>query len=253
MKKNIFFLSILCLALFTSLFFAELSVSPKLISFADITQNEAVDSIDESLENHASIEDKTILVSGSATIKISPNTANVSIGVESCGETLSQVLEETNQKLADMIEFLETNNIEESCIKTQNFSIYQRYDSSSTEKSQIYCVNSMLEFSTKDLASIEDLISGLTDLGANRLNGISFTADDLSQYYNDALKQALENAESKASALVEGDLVAYFIKEDCTHSYMPLRTLSSFEQKSSIAPGVIEVSAKVLVKFKTVV
>lgn len=251
MKKNIIFMSMFCLTILTSLFVGAMSVSPKLISFADNNKFLYNSFLETNSENLSSTENKIILVNGSATVKVSPDTANVTIGLESCGETLSEVLDETNSKLANMIEYLKSNNIEETSIKTQNFSIYQRYESTLTEKNQIYCVNSMLEFSTKELESLETLISGLTEMGANRLNGITFTSSDLSQYYNDALKQALENAEIKASALTSENLSVCFIKEDCSHSYIPLRTLSTYEQKQSVAPGLIEISANVLVKFKT--
>lgn len=143
---------------------------------------------------YAETNSSKIIVSGSGNLTVIPNLAVVNVGVETLNMDINTAVEENNNSVGKIIEYLKSNGVTEENITTKNYSVYQRYNYNEETKFIGYQVENSLEFKTTDLKNLGNIMTDLTDLGANRLGGINFTCSNPEQYYNDALKLALENA-----------------------------------------------------------
>lgn len=195
---------------------------------------------------------KEIIVFGSAVVSATPDVAVVNVGIENLNTNINVAVEENNETMSKIIEYLKSIGITEENIQTKNYSVYQRYNYNDGEKFLGYQVDNSLEFKTTDLQNLSSVLTKLTDLGANRLGGITFTCSDLENYYNKALKLALENAKSKMKSLTDENLSVCKIEEKSLYSneiYRDSAFVLARANKESIVKGSLQIEAKIEVKF----
>ena len=195
---------------------------------------------------------KEIIVFGSAVVSATPDVAVVNVGIENLNTNINVAVEENNETMSKIIEYLKSIGITEENIQTKNYSVYQRYNYNDGEKFLGYQVDNSLEFKTTDLQNLSSVLTKLTDLGANRLGGITFTCSDLENYYNKALKLALENAKSKMKSLTDEILSVCKIEEKSLYSneiYRDSAFVLARANKESIVKGSLQIEAKIEVKF----
>lgn len=195
---------------------------------------------------------KEITVFGSAVVNATPDVAVVNVGIENLNTNINVAVEENNGTMSKIIDYLKSIGIAEENIQTKNYSVYQRYNYSEGEKFLGYQVDNSLEFKTTDLQNLSSVLTKLTDLGANRLGGITFTCSDLENYYNKALKLALENAKSKMESLTDENLSVCKIEEKSLYSneiYRDSAFVLARANKESIVKGSLQIEAKIEVKF----
>ncbi len=195
---------------------------------------------------------KEIIVFGSAVVNATPDVAVVNVGIENLNTNINVAVEENNETMSKIIEYLKSIGIPEENIQTKNYSVYQRYNYNDGEKFLGYQVDNSLEFKTTDLQNLSSVLTKLTDLGANRLGGITFTCSDLENYYNKALKLALENAKSKMESLTDENLSVCKIEEKSLYSneiYRDSAFVLARANKESIVKGSLQIEAKIEVKF----
>lgn len=163
------------------------------------------------------------MVYGEGEIKYIPDLAIVTVGIETTNENLLEAQRQNNNAIDSVIQALLSFNVQKEHIKTKNFNVYQKFDySESSEKFIGYQVSNYIEFETKAVDNISQIISKLMENGANRFNGVSFTLEDYSLAYNSALKLALENAKSKAAALCDEKLELVEIVEQTTQIHLQM-------------------------------
>lgn len=195
-----------------------------------------------------------VVVSGHGEINLAPNTASISIGVETTADTLSQADEENKEKIKKVHQILKNHNIEDKNIKTQNFYAHQKYDYLENKPKLVgYCVSNHVLINTTDLQNISQLVSDLISDGTNIFNGVTFGVLNSEQAYQDALSLAYENAKSKATTLLgKNDLTATEIIEESFSTIRNFKNLFAAESdSSSIFGGEIIIRASVKVVFET--
>ncbi len=193
-----------------------------------------------------------ITVSGTGEIKLPPNVANVSIGVETLDENLMNAQNENAQTIKNLTAILKEMGVDEKDIKTKNFYVYQRYDYSKGETFLGYQVSNYLDFRTKDIDGVGAIISKLLENGANRLSGVTFSIDDYDSAYKKALEKAVENAKSKAEAITGQSVVSSEVIEENSYtvSAREYYSYASNSDSASLMKGEICVKATVKVIFK---
>lgn len=198
-------------------------------------------------------EVQKITVSGSGEVRLTPDLAIISLGVETLNESLELAQKENSDSVNSVISALKEMGVSEENIKTKNFYVYQRYDYSKGENFLGYQVSNYIDFKTKDIDNVGSIITKLLDSGANRFQGISFTLENEEEAYNMALERALENAKSKASAITNLPYSSFEVCEDCGYNCYAreVYSLSSFSKEStSIMKGEICVKASIRVTFE---
>jgi uncharacterized protein YggE len=147
-----------------------------------------------------------IWVSGNGKVSVTPDTANLSLGVqvEAVG------LAEANQQAADVmdavIEALKDNGIAEKDITTSGFNISPVYEyDKETGRNYIrgYQVSNAVNLKVREIENTGAVIDAAVAAGGDavRVSNIYFSIDDLSQAQDDARELALLDAKAKAEQI----------------------------------------------------
>lgn len=203
-------------------------------------------------------EGNKITVIGVGEITAIPDLAKIRFGVETKNESLSIAEKENSKKISELTKILESNNIDINDIKTTGYNVYTQYDYKEiTPSLTSYQVSNYIEFTTKDLDNISNLISELTQTGANNFSGINFCVEDTTSYYLEALNNAYSNAEQKASTLSNGmKLKVVEVLEESLNNYNIYCENSLIAGASkdlrTIYKGENKITAKVKVVFEVI-
>lgn len=261
---------LLCFSLATLSICAIGAASPKLISVRAIASEEPEYSSEEIYQEEETpeiivpeenTEDSTqpsrppkaqhIIVYGGGKVTATPDIAYVTIGVESQNSDLQLAVKENNDVVMSLINYLKENGTAEEDIKTKQYSVYQKHDYTYSNKFLGYQASSTLEVKFHDLDNISTHITEMTNLGANKLGGITFDCEDVSSYYQEALKLAIEDAKTKASAFTDRELTIDRVTEECVYTCMPYRSTNTLAADAqSVMKGSMEIEAKIKVVFK---
>ncbi len=264
MKKTT---KLLCFSLATLSLCALGAGSPKLISTsamvsedADYSYEEIIESPKENTNTEGSFgassttdarKPQFIVVFGGGKVSAAPDIAYVTVGVESLNSDLQLAVKENNDTIMSLINYLKEKGIAEEDIKTKRYSVYQKHDYTFSDKFLGYQASSTLEIKFRDLDSIGSHITELTALGANQLGGITFDCEDVSSYYQEALKLAIEDARAKASTFTDRELEIAKITEECVYTCMPYRATDTLiSNAETVMKGSMEIEAKIKVVFK---
>lgn len=145
---------------------------------------------------------RQITVIGTGEVKVTPDTANVQIGVQTDGATTQEALQANNDQLAAVIAKLKELGIDEKDIQTSGLNIYPRYNDDGTSISG-YQVSNTLNVTIRNLAQAGDLLDGVVKAGANQVYGINLSVADASSFEAQAREEALKIAKQKAEQLAQ--------------------------------------------------
>ncbi|MEN9921190.1 MAG: hypothetical protein RLZZ517_168 [Candidatus Parcubacteria bacterium] len=177
---------------------------------------------------------KTITITSEGEALAIADIASFSFTVDEEGATSDEAQKKSTDKINKAIEYLKSNAVEEKDIKTENYSIYPKYESvnpcfvgdcppPSEPKIIGYNVSQTIRVKVRDTQNTGKFLSELTKYQINNISGISFTIDDTDALYDLARKDAVEKAQVKATALAKdlnvklGDVISF--SEDNSQYY----------------------------------
>jgi hypothetical protein len=155
---------------------------------------------------------ETITVVGQGSVRIQPDIARVSVGVETSAETIAEAVAENSTRMEAILAALAEAGIDEKDIQTMNYSIQlDRYPepmprtegTESSEVKPVYRVSNMVNVTIRDLEAVGNVLDAVIEAGANNLWGVSFSLDDTQAAQADARADAIADAQDRAAALAE--------------------------------------------------
>ena len=153
----------------------------------------------------------TISIEGRGEISAKPDTAYVTSGVTSQGATAREALDANTKDMAALIETLKAAGIEAKDIQTSGFSVSPNYVySDRTDENGYtlppvingYIVSNSVTVRVRALATLGTVLDQSVTVGANTINGVSFSVADPSNLLNEARKAAFADAKAKAELYV---------------------------------------------------
>ncbi|ADO54168.1 MULTISPECIES: SIMPL domain-containing protein [Paenibacillus] len=147
-----------------------------------------------------------INVSGSGEIMAKPDIAYLSIGVQSEGNTAAAAQKANAAKINKVTQLLKEKwSISADDIQTSQFSVQPNYTYNEKEGQKLkgYMANHTLSVKYRNLDKIGQLLDEATNSGANNVDNIQFSVENPSAYEEAAIAKALDNAQSKASAVAK--------------------------------------------------
>ena len=152
----------------------------------------------------SAMAESTISVNGTGEVRISADTAVISLGVNARNQDVLEAQQEANQSIASIRTAMSENGVKEEDITTEFINIYAVYDYvNGQELLSAYNASSTLAIRVTDMDSVGRLIDAAFAAGANTLNGISFSASDTSEAEAEALRIAVKDAQTKAAILAD--------------------------------------------------
>lgn len=208
---------------------------------------------------------QTLKVSALGKITATPDVATVTLGVTSQGANPIEVKDKNNQKINQVIAFIKQQNIDTKDIKTTQFYAYPRYNYTNGQNTIVgYQSDQMVTITVRQIdksrASLEKMVDGAVNNGANNIQGIYFSFSDDTKLRQEARVQAIANAKEKAEELANAtDLKLGKIMnvlESGSEYPQPLNAAPAtmnFERKSTtptIEPGSQDITESMTVVFK---
>ncbi len=152
----------------------------------------------------SAMAETTINVSGTGEVRVSADTAVISLGVNARDKDVLKAQQKANEAIAAIRAALIGEGVKEENINTEFINIYVTYDyQNGEEELAAYNASSTLAIKVTDMESAGALIDAAFAAGANTLNGISFFASDTKEAETEALKFAVEDAKAKAEILAQ--------------------------------------------------
>jgi uncharacterized protein len=149
---------------------------------------------------------RTLSVTGSTKVVLSPDIAYIFVGVHSENEDATLAVSENSERTQEVIDALIAAGIAERDIQTTNFSVYPRQDFSPTGEpldTITFVVENSVYVTLRDIEQIGELLNVAVSAGANSISGISFDVEDKSAVLSDARGQAIADARAQAEELAE--------------------------------------------------
>ena len=151
-----------------------------------------------------------ISVVGESTISVKPDIAILDIGVETFAESVALARQSAAQEMGSVISALKKQGVDDSDIQTNRLNISPSYDyeeimvrGKRTGRQVLtgYFVNNVVKVRIRELEKAGEVIDRTASAGGDsiRINGISFTVDDLSPYKVLLRKEAVEDSLVKAN------------------------------------------------------
>lgn len=149
---------------------------------------------------------RTLSLSATGTVSAKPDIANISTGVQSDAKTAREALSKNTEAMSAVIAGLKSSGIAPKDIQTSNFSVsprYQHFKDRRPAEITGYRVSNSVRITVRDLAKLGDILDQVVTLGSNKINGVSFGVDDPADLLDEARKQAMATAITRAKLYTE--------------------------------------------------
>lgn len=196
----------------------------------------------------------SVQATGTSTINVTPDQAQLSIGVLTQGAT-AQEAGTLNASLATAVQnalkgVLGANGT----IQTVGYSIYPRYSTGNTGNTQTivgYTASNTVQVTTTNLAIVGTLIDTANQAGANNVSGVTFGLQNPDPYLQQALNLAAKQAVAHAAAIAAGFSLKtgaiLSAQEGSSYTPTPIYGAAPTTSSTPIQTGTVGVSATVTV------
>ncbi|WP_264509906.1 SIMPL domain-containing protein [Flavobacterium sp. N1719] len=199
-----------------------------------------------------------ITVSGQGKVKVAPDYAVITFGVENTGKDVAEVKKSNDEAVDKVIKFLKKFGIAGTEYQTSDVSLGRNYDES--KKKYAYQASQTLTVTLRDLSKYDELTMGLLDNGINSISGVEFKSTKIEELRSQARKlatqDALKRAQDYVAPLNQKVGKAITINETGGEFFPMLKTTNGFANFSADAPqetlaiGLIEVSSSITISFR---
>ena len=202
-----------------------------------------------------------IWVSGTGEVTATPDVAILTLGVQAQETTVKAAQSEAASAMAEVVNALKANGVADKDIQTQWYSIspVTKWDDKTNEQITTgYSVSNMVIVKIRDTSKAGTIIDAVTEAGGDltRINGINFTVDNPTAYYNQAREKAMQDAAAKAQQMASLAGVnlgkAIYISESGGYipGPYPLRDYAAGASASTpISPGELNITISVSVGY----
>ncbi len=149
----------------------------------------------------------TIAIEGRGEVRAAPDMATINSGVTTQGATAREALNANTAAMSELIAALKEAGIEARDIQTSGFSVNPNYVYSDARdelgytmppKINGYQVSNSVTVVVRDLEELGSILDRSVTVGANTVNGVSFSVADPSELLNEARRIAFTDAREKA-------------------------------------------------------
>jgi uncharacterized protein len=203
-----------------------------------------------------------IWVSGSGKVTATPDICSLSVGVQSQETTVAAAQAKAADAMNKVMSSLTGNGIAKKDIQTQNFNISQttKYDNNTQQQVVTgYQVTNTVTATIRNLDKAGSIIDAAASAGGDltRINGISFSIEDPTSYYNDARKLAIADAKAKATQMASLAGISLgsvtYITENSYTPPVPFVMASGVKAaqdiSTPISPGTMDINSTVQIAY----
>lgn len=196
----------------------------------------------------------TIAIEGRGEVRAAPDMATINSGVTTQGATAREALDANTAAMSELIAALKDAGIETRDIQTSGFSVNPNYVYSDERdangyslppKINGYQVMNSVTVVVRDLEELGTILDKSVTVGANTVNGVSFSVADPSDLLDEARKLAFAEAREKAElyAGVAGETLGDLISITEQQSYTAPQPYPMYARAEMAASAPVPVEA----------
>jgi uncharacterized protein YggE len=204
---------------------------------------------------------RIISVTGNAEIKVAPDQASLTLGVDSHDKDLAIAKVDNDKRIKKLLNLAHAAGVDPTNIQTSALTIGPEYSDEKIPKLLGYQVSQTVTVTLRDLSKYEDLMTSSLRAGVNRVDGINFFVADPKKYREEARLQAVRAAREKAKAMAaelgqtigkpwevteQPDIDA----QDATANFNFRYKMPMQQEQSTVAGGEVTIRALVRVSFQ---
>ena len=141
------------------------------------------------------LEAGTVTVSGAAVVTAAPDRAVIRVGVQTRAATASGALQEHEADMARVLGVVRSFGIADRAIAIEGLSLGENYGPNGPDG---YVAARVVSVQVDSLRVVPELVAGVVEVGANRLEGLVYTLSETARLEDRALGLAMERARVKA-------------------------------------------------------
>ena len=203
----------------------------------------------------AQAADKTVTVTGEASVSVAPDIAVIRIGVSSLGKTAREASDANSQKMTTVLGAIKGSGIADKDVQTSRLTLQPQYDANKAGPARLlgFQVTNQVTVKIRDIDKLPNILDKAIGAGANEMSGIEFIVSEQSKLLDQARDEAIADARRKADLYAKaagaklGPVVA-IVEEGAS----PPRPIAAAFRASGVpvAPGERELRAVVTVSFE---
>ena len=144
--------------------------------------------------------ERTISVSATGSIAAEPDVAQISAGVVTEADSAKDAIGRNSSAMSKLIDGLKAAGIAAKGVQTRTFGVEPRYTQPKEGRAATingYRVHNQVRLTVRDVKRLGEILDQAIALGANQINGISFSVSNMEMLKDEARKQAMENARKR--------------------------------------------------------
>lgn len=132
-----------------------------------------------------------------------PDEANVQVGVDTFAEAVTEATAENETTIQAIMAALQEQGIAPEDIQTSHYSLWaeQIYGERGPEGIAGYRVSNQVRVVIRDIDKVSDVLTAVTEAGANNIYGVNFSVADPAALEAEAREAAIVNARERAESL----------------------------------------------------
>jgi uncharacterized protein YggE len=157
---------------------------------------------------------RRIFVQGTATVALTPDVAELTVGAETRGSNAREALMANNKAMAALMDVLKQQGIGPRDVQTVSLNLSPLYDKPVDQRSDGkpegpppkiigYQISSKVGITVRDIKKIGDLLDAVVQAGINEIENLSFQVDHPQLALRDLRKQAMADARAKAEEIAK--------------------------------------------------
>jgi uncharacterized protein len=148
---------------------------------------------------------RTVTVTGSGRVTLTPDLAYISIGVHTENASAREAVSSNNAQAQAVVAAIQGFGVQAKDIQTTDFSIYPQpqYDNTGKQTGLLYLVNNTVYVTLRDLTKLGSLLDSTVSSGANNISSIQFDVVDKTAALSQARQAAVADARKQADELTK--------------------------------------------------
>lgn len=178
----------------------------------------------------ATVDDRSVSVDGSSTLKVAPDKATINVSIETTDKDAKVASSKNATIMSKIQKDIMALAIPKDKIKTLNYNLSPKYDYNDGKQKLVgYTVSNEIMISVENIDMVGTVIDTAINAGATNVNSIDFGLKDDQMYKDKALQQAVLDAKRKAEVVANtlGRNIVDVKSINVSNSYVEARTLNS--------------------------
>lgn len=144
---------------------------------------------------------RSIQVSGTAVVNVTPDRVLIKLGVQSNGRSAKEAQANNSDTIEKVVKALKSQGVEEKDISTDWYVIQPLYEDYDSLRIKGYRIYNTVEVTMRDVNKANAAIAAAFQAGANQVVDVEFYTSELRKYRDQARELAMKAAREKAEAL----------------------------------------------------